>query len=216
MSDNAFDDSKIENTIPTGELASETSQSKDYKDYNGISCPYCGENIKAIAKKCKHCGEFLSKCSPIKTTNSTRNAPNVIGLIIFIAVIFIISGDFFKYPPMPNNSEAFNRYGTAIYAIDSPKRPAISEYMDIKTRANLLVSYYREFYEYMGYDFDRSIHTNLSDPNSSITKQCLVLLLMDINFRYEYLSGVLPPRLVKEIETYGNSSEARELASKLD
>ena len=24
-------------------------------------CPYCGENILAIANKCKHCGEFLTK-----------------------------------------------------------------------------------------------------------------------------------------------------------
>ena len=25
------------------------------------NCPYCGEEILAIAKKCKHCGEFLDK-----------------------------------------------------------------------------------------------------------------------------------------------------------
>ena len=28
------------------------------------TCPYCGEEILAVAKKCKHCGEWL----PIEKT----------------------------------------------------------------------------------------------------------------------------------------------------
>lgn len=28
-----------------------------------ISCPFCGEDIKPTAKKCKHCGEWLDKVS---------------------------------------------------------------------------------------------------------------------------------------------------------
>jgi predicted RNA-binding Zn-ribbon protein involved in translation (DUF1610 family) len=27
------------------------------------SCPFCGEDIRAMAKKCKHCGEWLDKVS---------------------------------------------------------------------------------------------------------------------------------------------------------
>lgn len=29
-------------------------------------CPYCGEEILAIAKKCKHCGEWLETKEPVK------------------------------------------------------------------------------------------------------------------------------------------------------
>ena len=35
-------------------------------------CPYCGEEILAIAKKCKHCGEWLDETHPLK---ETKNAP---------------------------------------------------------------------------------------------------------------------------------------------
>ena len=28
------------------------------------SCPYCGEEILATAKKCKHCGKWLEKKCP--------------------------------------------------------------------------------------------------------------------------------------------------------
>ena len=39
------------------------------------TCPYCGEEILAIAKKCKHCGEFLDK--EVITDSSKVNSLDV-------------------------------------------------------------------------------------------------------------------------------------------
>lgn len=33
---------------------------------NLVSCPFCGEEILAVAKKCKHCGEFLDGSQPAR------------------------------------------------------------------------------------------------------------------------------------------------------
>ena len=47
------------------------------------NCPYCGEEILAVAKKCKHCGEWLDKTSkpntpvPIQHNNSSQNSQNL-------------------------------------------------------------------------------------------------------------------------------------------
>ena len=38
-----------------------------------MKCPYCGEEILTIAKKCKHCGEWLDEKKPLYETDEKDN-----------------------------------------------------------------------------------------------------------------------------------------------
>jgi hypothetical protein len=46
-------------------VAEEDSDDELFKD-----CPFCGEQIRAVAKKCKHCGEFLDRRRVVTTARS--------------------------------------------------------------------------------------------------------------------------------------------------
>jgi hypothetical protein len=64
-------------------------------------CPYCGEEILAIAKKCKHCGEFLNTSLKHKRSQEpqkvkgegcflqTMNAGCML-IVMIIVVVFLV------------------------------------------------------------------------------------------------------------------------------
>ncbi len=45
------------------------------KNSDTRECPYCSEEIKRAAKKCKHCGEFFGGGKPIKPVQPTATKP---------------------------------------------------------------------------------------------------------------------------------------------
>lgn len=65
-------------------------------------CPYCGEEILAVAKKCKHCGEWLDKKENVEIRIEAKHVPEkktasfkkwwiVILLILVIAIgLFVV------------------------------------------------------------------------------------------------------------------------------
>ena len=67
-----------------------------------IKCPYCGEDILATAKKCKHCGEWIkeedssSKTIRAAVEEAKWNDDNSGALAVQVGIIAIVLGIIYK------------------------------------------------------------------------------------------------------------------------
>jgi hypothetical protein len=78
-----------------------------------MKCPYCGEEILAVAKKCKHCGEWLDEeeieGEVVETeeeeSDSADDDPNWDWLYKVIAWVVVLAVAFFTLPSEEKQTE---------------------------------------------------------------------------------------------------------------
>ena len=76
-----------------------------------IPCPYCGEPILPIAKKCKHCGEFLNNESKPTTVHSNIQSPtNGLAIGKWVLLVLGAMGLLFSLTTMLNEQSKWGKH----------------------------------------------------------------------------------------------------------
>ena len=66
------------------------------KDTGIKICPYCAEQIKRTALKCKHCGEFIGDKRPSSDSKLTNSETRLQGTNQFISGLLLLGAAFFN------------------------------------------------------------------------------------------------------------------------
>ncbi len=53
------------------------------------NCPYCGEEILAVADKCKHCGEMIPG-EKVSLNKKSSNKPKFYLVVLVLVVVFAV------------------------------------------------------------------------------------------------------------------------------
>lgn len=125
-------------------------------------CPYCGEDILAVAKKCKHCGEWLDKDNkkiPIKI-DIKKIGTIFISILVIVLVGFLISSTATSSHINAEDLDSFMTYKSIV-----PSKPAsrelISEYSQTAEYIQQMITQENDLNEFLKKAHSRKDKTKL-------------------------------------------------------